>query len=46
VEITEATILSHSSTVRANLGGIRDRGVEPAIDDFGTGYGSVTPLRR
>ncbi|MGV8966839.1 MAG: DUF6328 family protein [Cellulomonas sp.] len=46
VEITEATILSTSSTVKANLDAISARGIELAIDDFGTGYGSLTYLRR
>ena len=46
VEITEATILSINSTVKANLDGISARGIELAIDDFGTGYGSLTYLRR
>ena len=46
LEITETTMLSDSSTVKANLDGIRQRGVEVAIDDFGTGYGSLTYLRR
>ena len=46
VEITETTMLSDSSTVKANLGGIAARGIELAIDDFGTGYGSLTYLRR
>jgi EAL domain-containing protein (putative c-di-GMP-specific phosphodiesterase class I) len=46
VEITETTMLSDSSTVKANLEGIRARGIELAIDDFGTGYGSLTYLRR
>jgi len=46
VEITEATILSTSSTVKVNLDGISARGIEVAIDDFGTGYGSLTYLRR
>ncbi len=46
VEITETTVLSDSSTVKANLDGIRQRGIELAIDDFGTGYGSLTYLRR
>ncbi|WP_165372875.1 putative bifunctional diguanylate cyclase/phosphodiesterase [Pengzhenrongella frigida] len=45
VEITEATILSPSSTVKVNLDGISARGIELAIDDFGTGYGSLTYLR-
>jgi len=46
MEITETTMLSDNSTVRGNLDGIRQRGVELAIDDFGTGYGSLTYLRR
>ena len=46
VEITETTMLSDSSTVKANLAGIAARGIELAIDDFGTGHGSLTYLRR
>jgi diguanylate cyclase (GGDEF)-like protein/PAS domain S-box-containing protein len=46
IEITESAMLSESATVKANLDGIRRRGIELAIDDFGTGYGSLTYLRR
>ncbi len=46
VEITETSMLSDNATVKANLEGIRARGVELAIDDFGTGYGSLTYLHR
>lgn len=44
VEITETALLHHTSTVAANLRGLRERGVSIAIDDFGTGYASLTNL--
>lgn len=44
VEITETTLLRESTTARANLDGIHERGIGIAIDDFGTGYASLTYL--
>jgi EAL domain-containing protein (putative c-di-GMP-specific phosphodiesterase class I) len=45
IEITETALLNETSTARANLGAIRDRGVHIALDDFGTGYASLAYLR-
>ena len=44
VEITETTLLRETTTARANLLGIHQRGIGIAIDDFGTGYASLTYL--
>ncbi|CAM3042009.1 putative bifunctional diguanylate cyclase/phosphodiesterase [Skermania piniformis] len=46
LEITEDTLLEHSSTVLANLATLRERGVHLAIDDFGTGYSNFGYLHR
>ena len=46
VEITETALLRETTTVRENLTGISDRGIDIAIDDFGTGYASLTYLRQ
>ncbi len=46
VEITETAMLHETTTVRANMAGIAERGIRTAIDDFGTGYASLTYLRR
>jgi diguanylate cyclase (GGDEF)-like protein/PAS domain S-box-containing protein len=45
VEITETSLLRESSKVRANLIGLRGRGIRVAVDDFGTGYSSLAYLR-
>ncbi|MDO8732951.1 MAG: bifunctional diguanylate cyclase/phosphodiesterase [Actinomycetota bacterium] len=44
-EITETALLRPTPTVRANVFGIRDRGIRIAIDDFGTGFASLAYLR-
>jgi len=44
-EITETSLLLQTPTVRANVLGIRDRGIRIAIDDFGTGFASLAYLR-
>lgn len=44
VEIRESALLQDIGTVRANLAGIRARGISVAIDNFGTGYGSLSSL--
>lgn len=44
-EITETALLLQTPTVRANVLGIRDRGIRIAIDDFGTGFASLAYLR-
>lgn len=45
LEITETALLRQTPTVRANVLGIRDRGIRIAIDDFGTGFASLAYLR-
>lgn len=44
-EITETALLRESPIVRANILGIRERGIRVAIDDFGTGFASLAYLR-
>lgn len=39
-------LIRETSTVRANIHGIAERGVQIAIDDFGTGYASLSYLHR
>jgi diguanylate cyclase (GGDEF)-like protein len=46
LEFTETVLLRETSTVRANIHGIGERGVRIAIDDFGTGYASLSYLHR
>lgn len=45
LEITETALLRETATVRANVLGIRERGIRIAIDDFGTGFASLAYLR-
>ena len=44
LEFTETVLIRETSTVRANIHGIGERGVRLAIDDFGTGYASLSYL--
>ena len=44
-EITETALLRPTPTVRANVFGMRERGIHVAIDDFGTGFASLAYLR-
>ena len=44
VEITEGTATSADPLVLAQLGELRDAGIEVAIDDFGTGYSNLVYL--
>jgi len=46
IEITETALLRETQTVRDNLAGIRQRGIQIAVDDFGTGYASLAYLRQ
>ena len=46
LEFTETVLVRETSTVRANIHGIAERGVQIAIDDFGTGYASLSYLHR
>jgi len=46
LEFTETVLVRETSTVRANIHGIAERGVSIAIDDFGTGFASLTYLHR
>jgi EAL domain-containing protein (putative c-di-GMP-specific phosphodiesterase class I) len=46
LELTETAILDLRPDVMAQLGGLRDLGVQIGLDDFGTGYASLTHLRR
>jgi len=46
LELTETAIIDLRPDILAQLGGIRDLGVQIGLDDFGTGYASLTHLRR
>jgi diguanylate cyclase (GGDEF)-like protein len=46
IEITEGTLLQHTTTVLATLNGLHSMGVRLAIDDFGTGYSSFGRLAK
>ncbi len=45
LELTETAAIDDLGTTSAQLGQLRDLGVEIALDDFGTGYSSLTLLR-
>ena len=44
LELTETQMPLVASTLRHDLGGLRERGVKVAIDDVGTGYSSLTRI--
>jgi EAL domain-containing protein (putative c-di-GMP-specific phosphodiesterase class I) len=46
LELTETAVMDLNPEVIAQLGHIRDLGVQVGLDDFGTGYASLTHLRR
>jgi predicted signal transduction protein with EAL and GGDEF domain len=46
LEITESTLMQHTTDTVARLAEFRQRGVRIAIDDFGTGYSSLSYLER
>ena len=46
LELTETAIINLRPDILAQLGGIRDLGVQIGLDDFGTGYSSLTHLSR
>ena len=46
LELTESTLIDHSTNSEPLLRALRSLGVSLAIDDFGTGYSSLTYLRR
>ncbi len=45
IEITEELLLDQSAELQAQLGRLRERGIDLSIDDFGTGYSSLQYLR-
>ncbi|HEV2643194.1 MAG TPA: EAL domain-containing protein [Candidatus Elarobacter sp.] len=46
LEITEGTIMGHTSDTLSRLHALKALGVQLAIDDFGTGYSSLSYLQR
>jgi EAL domain-containing protein (putative c-di-GMP-specific phosphodiesterase class I) len=46
LEITEGTIMGHTSETLGRLHALKALGVQLAIDDFGTGYSSLSYLQR
>jgi EAL domain-containing protein (putative c-di-GMP-specific phosphodiesterase class I) len=46
LELTETAIINLRPDILAQLGGIRDLGVQIGLDDFGTGYSSLIHLSR
>ena len=44
LELTESTMLEHTTGVRATVDALRSLGVRIAIDDFGTGWSSLATL--
>jgi len=44
VEVDERAMLQDTAAVRANLAGIRARGISVALDNFGTGYSALSSL--
>jgi EAL domain-containing protein (putative c-di-GMP-specific phosphodiesterase class I) len=45
VEITESVLVSSPDQARANIEGLKRRGIRVEIDDFGTGYSSLRYLQ-
>ncbi|MBF0255537.1 MAG: EAL domain-containing protein [Gammaproteobacteria bacterium] len=46
LEITEGSLVEHTSLLTSNLAQLAQLGVSVAIDDFGTGYSSMAYLKR
>jgi len=46
LEVTESLLMNDPGEARAQLAGLRQRGVTVALDDFGTGYSSMALLRQ
>lgn len=46
VEITETVLMQDDRVSLANIGGLKELGVQLSIDDFGTGYSSLSYLKR
>lgn len=44
IELTESTMIGESDSIRYELTGLADMGLELMIDDFGTGYSSLARL--
>jgi EAL domain-containing protein (putative c-di-GMP-specific phosphodiesterase class I) len=46
LELTENTLMHHTSTVIGTMQALRAQGIQLSIDDFGTGYSSLAYLQR
>jgi diguanylate cyclase (GGDEF)-like protein/PAS domain S-box-containing protein len=46
IELTETTLLHHTSHVTAQLEALKNSGIRIALDDFGTGFSSLSYLHR
>ena len=46
IELTESTLLHHTTHVTAQLEALKQSGIRIALDDFGTGFSSLSYLHR
>ena len=46
IEITETVLMQNDKVSLANIGALKELGVQLSIDDFGTGYSSLSYLKR